>query len=177
VATQLSGSDNRYNSPKPVRLALPHGGETYMSCVKGTTTGLFALFLVVLLTGCNQPDDSTGPSQYPADMSGTEWVLDVLNGQPPIKDSVLTLNFDSRHFEGFAGCNWYGGSYTATATTLGFSEIGGTAQKCSLPVGIMQQEEAYLNGLRQVATYRVIGDRLELGHSTGDPILVFERKK
>lgn len=48
-----------------------------------------------------------------------------------------------------------------------------TEMDCPLPEGIMEQEGAYVETLGQAASYRLVGDRLEIQNAAGETILVF----
>ena len=59
---------------------------------------------------------------------------------------------------GSGGCNGYGASYLASATTLEVVDgISSTDMLCDTPAGVMDQEEAYLEALSRAATYRFEG--------------------
>ena len=120
------------------------------------------LALAMSLSACSPSNDSPRQAKSTIDLAGTEWVASSLNGRPLIDGSNVTLDFERGRLGGYGGCNWYGGSYTATPTALHIGEIGGTARACGAPAGVMQQEQAYYSALRQVATYDVVDNRLEL---------------
>ena len=111
-------------------------------------------------------------------LDDTEWVLTSLNGSSLLEGSNITLNFTGTEVGGFAGCNAYGGEYTAadegTLTIPGFAI---TEQLCQTPDGIMQQEDAYTEALLSAATYRVTDDRLEIANAAGETTLVFTMKE
>jgi heat shock protein HslJ len=115
-----------------------------------------------------------------ADLVGTEWVLISLNGNSLIEDTSITLYFEDAFLGGSMTCNGYGGGpdsgeYVATddGTLTVPRPLAVTVQLCSSPQGIMEQEEAYIEALPSAATYRVIGDRLEINNAVGEMILVF----
>jgi heat shock protein HslJ len=136
-------------------------------------------------TGCPGPYwlvGSISPVEA-ADLVGTEWVLISLNGNSLIEDTEITLNFEKEFLGGFMGCNGYGGGpdsgrYTATddGTLTIPHEIAVTLQLCSEPAGIMEQEAAYIEALRNAAAYRVMDGRLEIDNAAGETILLFARK-
>jgi len=150
---------------------------------------VFGLTLVVLLlAGCGRAP--AGPT-ITSTLEGTEWVLVSLNGDSLIEGTNITLNFaactePSRSegiLSGFAGCNAYGGGpdsgpYTATDEgTLTIPQIAVTLQRCLTPEGVIQQELAYIETLRNAAAYRVMDDRLEIDNAAGETTLVFARKE
>lgn len=132
------------------------------------------LAIAVLLAGCFQPD---GSSSQAMNIQEKKWVPLVVNGVPTVPgiegfaDGLknLTLTFQKDRIFGYDGCNVFGGTYTATATTLAVGEVGGTTRGCRAE--ILVQAEAYLNALEQVVTYRVDGDHLGLQDEEGRTIL------
>jgi heat shock protein HslJ len=106
-------------------------------------------------------------------LSGTMWTLVSLNGSAPLADRAITLSFDQGSLEGSAGCNTYGGSYTASEESLSFGGVYATERACMEPAGIMEQERAYLDALNARARYQIPGDRLKVYDGAGTPILAF----
>ena len=116
------------------------------------------------------------PSIDPA-LNDTEWVLTSLNGGSLVEGSRITMDFVEGAVTGFAGCNYYGGEYTAADEgVLTMPGIGGTTQDCPTPE-VMQQEAAYTEALSSAAAYRVMGNHLEVSDSAGETILVFTVKE
>lgn len=131
---------------------------------------------------------SQGPGSQPtivvvnrpgaADLDGTEWVLTSLYGNNLVEGSNITLNFGEGSVGGFAGCNGYGGGYTAADDgTLMIPEIAVTAQLCQAPDGVMPQEDAYIQALGNAAAYRVTDGRLEIDNGSGETTLAFSIKE
>jgi heat shock protein HslJ len=99
-------------------------------------------------------------------------------GEPLIAGTRITLRFaesgdPERSIAGSAGCNTYGGGYTASNEGLTFTGVYATEMACMDPAGVMQQERAYLDALYTAARYRVEGNRLEVYDESGALILVF----
>ena len=110
-------------------------------------------------------------------LEDTEWLLTSLTGGGLVADSRITLNLGGERFEGFAGCNNYGGEYKAAdGGMLHTSEIFVTAMACPSPEDIMEQETAYIQALCSSVTYRLRDGRLEIADASGETILVFDRK-
>jgi heat shock protein HslJ len=142
---------------------------------------VFGLTLVVLLlAGCGRAP--AGPT-ITSTLEGTEWALVSLNGDSLIEGTNITLNFAEGILSGFAGCNAYGGGpdsgpYTATDEgALTIPQIAVTMQRCLTPEGVIQQELAYIETLRNAAAYRVMDDRLEIDNAAGETTLIFARKE
>jgi heat shock protein HslJ len=133
-------------------------------------------------SGCPGPywlASSISPVEAP-DLVGTEWVLTSLNGEGLIEGSEITLFFEETVLGGSMTCNGYGGGpdsgkYVATddGTLDILRPLAVTAQLCSSPEGVMEQEAAYIEALLSAATYRVMVDRLEINDADGETILVF----
>jgi heat shock protein HslJ len=118
------------------------------------------------------------PAAVDPALQDTEWLLTSLGGDSLLGGSRITLNLDTEGFEGFAGCNNYGGEYEAADEgTLLTSDIFQTLVDCLSPEGIMEQETAYLQALRRSATYRLADGRLEIADAAGETSLVFARKE
>jgi hypothetical protein len=118
-----------------------------------------------------------------ADLVGTEWVLISLNGNSLIEDTSITLYFEEAFLGGSMTCNGYGGGpdsgkYVARddGTLTVVRPLAVTVQLCSSPEGIMEQEEAYIEGILNGSAYRVFDDRLEIDDAAGETILVFAAK-
>jgi heat shock protein HslJ len=130
------------------------------------------LVLTVLLAACATAKQDQPPAQSAA-LLDTEWVLISLNGSALIEGTEITLSFGEASLDGSAGCNTYGGSYTASEDSLRLSGVYATEMACPEPKGIMEQEKAYLEALNAADRYRVDGDRLEVYDEAGAQILAF----
>ncbi|MFC2030098.1 META domain-containing protein [Chloroflexota bacterium] len=140
--------------------------------IKRTVLVGATLVLTALLAACAAAKTDK-PATGGAVLLDTEWVLTSLTGKALIKDTQITLGFGEGSLEGSAGCNSYGGSYTATEDSLRLSDLHWTEMGCLEPEGILDQEMAYLNALNTVSSYQVDADRLELYNEAGTQILVF----
>jgi len=89
--------------------------------------------------------------------------------------SVINADFQATVVSGISGCNNYNGSYTVDKDKLTFGPMATTRQMCADPLGIMQQEQAYLSALEKVASYKVEGKTLEMYDDRGKSILKFQR--
>jgi heat shock protein HslJ len=135
---------------------------------------LLWVFILILLVGCN-------PKGNP--LASTSWNLLYLNGENLIGGTAIKLDFSDEYLGGTTGCNLYGGSADGggyrTAGEGAFSlkfPFAVTVQLCSEPKGIMVQEEAYLEALKEAASYRIVDDRLEISNQAGETILVYQKK-
>jgi heat shock protein HslJ len=141
-------------------------------------TMLTAMALAALLATCGGFGQTTEPSSKPVVLDGSEWVLTSLNGSCLVEGSNITLSFSGGQVGGFAGCNGYGGEYAATDKgALTIAEIQITLELCQTPAGVMEQEGAYIEALREAAVYRATDGYLEIGDTSGETSLVFARKE
>jgi heat shock protein HslJ len=108
----------------------------------------------------------------PMQLAGTEWTASGINNGKGgvaslVAGSAVTLAFgvDGRA-SGSAGCNRYTASYESARDTLKFGAAAATRMMCAT-AGVMEQEQAFLNALGEVATFRMEGDRLELRGADG----------
>lgn len=100
-------------------------------------------------------------------------MLISLNGGDLIEDTKITLNFREASLDGSAGCNTYGGSYTASEDSLRLNGVYATEMGCMEPKGILEQEKAYLDALNTAARYWMDDDRLEVYDEAGVQTLAF----
>jgi heat shock protein HslJ len=147
-----------------------------------TITILSVLVVMSLISACRGRSGVEQPDTVER-LVGTQWTLTSLRGSNLIEDTEITLYFTERYLGGRMTCNQYGGGpdsgkYTATDDgILMIDELAVTVRDCSEPEGIMEQEAAYIEALRDAADYRVVDDRLEIADASGDTILVLEPKE
>lgn len=108
----------------------------------------------------------------PADLVGTQWQLQSVDGQPLLPEAPPTLRFDSAAaLSGFAGCRDYRGTYAATATDITLSFLEMTTMECPDEARLVA-EGAYTTYLGEIANYRLEGDALTVT-TYGGVVLVF----
>jgi heat shock protein HslJ len=127
------------------------------------------LLAIVLFSACS-------PGSQVLD--GTSWKLtSYLDDQGQTVDvlpgSVVTAYFQATVVSGISGCNDYNGPYTIDKGKLTFGPMATTRTMCAEPLGIMQQEQAYLSALDKVVSYKVKGETLEMFDDRGKSILIF----
>lgn len=135
---------------------------------------LTIILILVALLGCNQKTPEP---------PGTEWDLISLDGNNIIEGTAITLNFTDEYLGGEMGCNGYGGSpdggkyrVTGDGTLTLILPLAVTVQLCTEPEGIMEQEAAYIEALRNATNFRMVDNRLEIGNEEGEIILIFQAK-
>jgi heat shock protein HslJ len=152
-------------------------------------TVVFALLLCIMALTA-----SCGITHESDPLDGTHWSLVSLQGQRLIDGTRVTLHFADGFVQGFAGCNDYRPLIidsddeiyqyqitredppiegTAESGALTIPNFIITDKDCPSPEGVMQQEQVYVETLRDAAAYRIINERLEIDNAQGDTILVF----
>ncbi|MCA9869300.1 MAG: META domain-containing protein [Anaerolineae bacterium] len=117
------------------------------------------------------------PAAPTATLEGTTWQLIAYldaagNLTLPYRESPATLTMADGQAGGNTGCNNYFGSYTLDGDSLTFGPMGATMMACPEPQAM--QEQAYLAGLENVASYAIVGNQLHLFNADGEIIMAFE---
>ncbi len=122
------------------------------------------------------PDDPCPPRFTAAPLGTTTWTLTLLGDQPvmaadPQRRAHIVLDEETYRLAGSGGCNRIMGGYQRDGDRIRFSQVASTMMAC--PDG-MDTEAAFTKALAQVATWRVLGNRLEFYDSTGNRLARFE---
>ncbi len=125
--------------------------------------------LAILGASC----DRTTGRPLDRQLTGVTWTLTSLLGHDPLPlGSYLDATFQNGAVRGSAGCNSFGGPYTATADgAFNITELSSTAVGCSDPV--IAREDAYLSALGRASAYDIVGDSLTL-KAGGVDVAVFQ---
>jgi heat shock protein HslJ len=113
--------------------------------------------LIATLAGCATPTPA-GPAPQ---LSGTNWSVTAINGQPTIAGHPPTMTFTADTVSGTTGCNSYNAGYTLNGTALTVKPAAQTAMACEDPA-VMTQEQTFGTALAKVAAVRTAGTGLEL---------------
>jgi putative lipoprotein len=101
-----------------------------------------------------------------SDLTGREWQVIRVNGQPINSSPPPTINFETDgHINGNASCNAYTGSYKVNAGKLTVAPLAMTRKACVPP--LMQQEQTLISVL-ETATGMQLDDNGELTLESGD---------
>jgi heat shock protein HslJ len=87
-----------------------------------------------------------------------------------VQGTTITLQFLNGQIAGFAGCNSYSGSYSASDNgdgTYSIAVTGVALGKMSCPEATMRQEQAYIASLTQATTARIQNNFLVLDSPAG----------
>lgn len=124
--------------------------------MKTTHILLLGLFLLIVSCGTIQTGDSAISSLQ------NEWILQDNNvAQSGLNSEPITLIFDAEaenRVNGFAGCNWYSGSYSVTENIIEFSQMASTKRACP----DLALEDEFLKLLNDVDRFEIRGNNLYL---------------
>jgi copper homeostasis protein (lipoprotein) len=127
-----------------------------------------------------RPSESCGPRLATAGLLDTNWVLTALNGKPFVgtdqqraREPSVVLHTENQRVAGSTGCNRLSGSYTLKGSELTFGPLVGTMMAC---VEGMETENAFLEELAQVRSWRIAGHHLELMDAAGVVLARFEAR-
>jgi len=121
--------------------------------------------------------------EKPREFSGSSWTLteysDGTGGVVPVLEGTrVNITFEKAgKLAGLAGCNSYWGTYTAEGGEVSIDSVDTTRQSCAEPVGVMEQERAYLKALQDAAVFKIEGDKLELRSSDGSLLASYDAWK
>lgn len=123
------------------------------------------------LSGCG----ATGESD---EIVGVRWILEMLDGNPPVEGTYATLTVSDDSFGGYDGCNSFSirrNVAAPPANSDGSSPpvvlVESTLQLCERRDGdndIMDQADAYQDALIGAKSFSLDGDRLEVRDEAGE---------
>lgn len=154
-------------SPVPAAKNVENG-ETYETTFDNQPFSLTIVKKVCVdtMSGMNFPasvDVQVGTGTFsgcggePFDLLRGEWTVEEIIGEPIVKGSLVTLNFqDDDQVNGSASCNRYFASFTLTGESLTFSKPGASMMMCE--EALMDQERNFLDVLASVNHFAIAPD-------------------
>ena len=126
---------------------------------------LLAMALFVM-AACQQ----TAVPEASMDLAGTNWILSSLNGELPVADTAVTLQFgtDGTVF-GSDGCNRFNTTYTQDGANLTINQSAGISSMMACEETVMTQASAYTAALGSVTGFTASTDQLSL--KVGDQVV------
>ena len=97
------------------------------------------------------------------------YTTDVLEG------TVVTISIGENSAAGSAGCNMYSGPLSLAGLTIEVGKVSAARMECKGPDGVMEQEQRYLEVLKDVKRFNIHGDRLAM-HTDDDEVLLFDAR-
>lgn len=122
----------------------------------------------------NQP---APPPPAPNPLSGTRWnVVNYNNGTGIVTllaGTAINMEFGANgQVTGSSGCNNFNAGYSVNGSALSIGAPGGTQRVCPEPQGVMDQEARFLAALRSAASFRIVGNQLEISNGGGQIAIV-----
>lgn len=93
-----------------------------------------------------------------AALTGTNWRLTQLDGQPAAAGVTSTLVISADSVGGNGGCNTYGGDLTETPTGIDISQVFSTMMACDG----LSQEQAFFAALEATDAFALVDGNLLL---------------
>jgi heat shock protein HslJ len=106
--------------------------------------------------------DSVRIIKSPHPLTGSAWILTSFNDREPVSDYQPTLQFEADQVSGTTGCNNYGGTYQINGDTIKLEGVFSTEMACLNPEGLMDQEQLFLETLRDVVKFSLADGELIL---------------
>ena len=106
-------------------------------------------------------------------LRNTYWKLTELNGGPvkPGEGRELHMILKATdQVSGYAGCNQFTGSVTATDTTIALGPLAATRRMCE---SVMDQEMEFLQALENASRYVISGEDMTISDAHGALIMRF----
>jgi heat shock protein HslJ len=132
---------------------------------------IVSMLTMLIFSACSGADVSLDGSSWSL-MSYKDNTGETVNVLPR---STSTALFQANQVTGIAGCNNFNATYQATRNKLSFGPVATTRKVCNTPLGIMQQETAFLAALDSTASYKLKLNSLEMLDSRGNTLLTFRR--
>lgn len=126
-----------------------------------------ALAALILLSACASTGGATTAPH--GQLAGSEWVMqnETRSATPP------TIAFTQDRASGYAGCNRWFASASATDQAVEFGDVGLTRMMCSPPS--MEAERAFTTVLNDTRGYRIENGELVLYDIGGADLARFRR--
>ena len=132
---------------------------------------IVSMVTLLIFSACSAADVSLDGSSWSL-MSYKDNTGETVNVLPR---STTTVLFQANQVTGIAGCNNFNATYQTTRNKLSFGPVATTRKVCNMPLGIMQQETAFLAALDSTVSYKLTLNSLEMLDSRGNTLLTFRR--
>lgn len=129
-----------------------------------------ALLALFLIGACASTEAGNGGSNVGA-LAGSEWIM--LNETRSPTPPTLGFMTDENRAAGYAGCNRWFASVSATGQAIDFGDVGLTRMMCSPPS--MEAERAFTTTLNDTRGYRIENGELVLYDIGGADLARFRR--
>ncbi len=111
----------------------------------------------------------TGRATSQGGLAGSSWVLEELNGDRPIADVRVTLDFSAPgRATGNGSCNRYFATVDIAGESIRFGAVGATRMACATTISL--QEVKYFGALESASRFEVEGNTLTIYGSARRPL-------
>jgi len=139
----------------------------------GIAVALMTLFALVLAacgpaaTGGTETETAEGtPWKLVSYLTTENETVDLLPG------TEITTMFNQGEISGSGSCNRYLGNYTVSGDQVTVKAVGTTQMWCD-PEELMAQEKIFLGNLNRAASYKILGNQLQVIDSDGYVLLTY----
>ncbi|MCB8984449.1 MAG: META domain-containing protein [Ardenticatenaceae bacterium] len=134
--------------------------------IKATARVILLAMALFALAACQQ----TAEPEASLELAGTNWILSSLNGELPVADTAVTLQFgtDGTVF-GSDGCNRFNTTYTQDGANLTINQSAGISSMMACEEPVMTQASDYMAALGSVTSFTASTDQLSL--KAGDEVV------
>lgn len=138
--------------------------------MRGTITITLLAVALLLLAAC-QP---TADSATSIDLAGTSWNMRTLAGDPPLAETVVSLQFESDGTaSGSDGCNQFTTSYTQDGANLTFEQANGVSTLMACDEPVMTQAAAFQEALVTTKSFSATEQELVFLDGNGNEVATF----
>lgn len=119
----------------------------------------------------------SGSGTQKQELGGTKWILYELEGvvqkfQSGSKDVYIQFDAAENQTSGFASCNTFSGSYTATGSSIKIGPLSSTKMACD----DMSTETKFMQSLNKSASYKISSGSLSLIDASGVVLCMLKAK-
>lgn len=143
----------------------------------------FSLMLMGAMISCapkneapkaDAPDATTDSVQVSTSELMGEWSVVTIAGTEVkmTSEPLPVIQFQDSLVSGNAGCNTFNGGYELSAEALTFGDFAVTKMMCP----DMQVEDAFLQAIHQVASFKIADNKLSLLNAEGQEVIGCEKK-
>ena len=144
---------------------------------------LIATICATGLSACTAAPPAAAPSSATTTMTkpdsplrNTYWKLVSLHGKPVTaadqqREAHIVFSSQENRISGSSGCNRMMGGFEENADQLKFKSLGGTRMACQQG---MDLETRFLQALLTVASYRILGEHMDLLDANGAIVASFD---
>ncbi|MCP4328407.1 MAG: META domain-containing protein [Alphaproteobacteria bacterium] len=116
---------------------------------------------VVLAAACQGQAPPSVAETNGADLIGTSWTAEFIDGQPVLADVETFVRFeDEKRLTGNGGCNAFFGTYETDGDRLMIGPVGITKRACAAPIN--DQERRFVASLATAERFEFEDDLLLL---------------